>query len=252
MNDSPMMAYFGHHKCGSVSICAIVEAVCAKCGLTVARHANPSEFGDDIRQFRAAHPFDFWCFTNADIHVVAQTQVHGFHVVRDPRDVVVSGYFSHRNSHPTSAWPKLIEFRERLRSVTKEEGLLLEMDFVSDLFEQMLQWQEIPGVREVKFEELIRSPAEMFIELLSPLMPASELMIRQVVDEYSFVNLSGGRRPGEEDVNHHFRKGVPGDWRNHFTPAHLDRFKALYNPLLVKLGYETDDSWAAVAPERLR
>jgi hypothetical protein len=40
-----------------------------------------------------------------------------------------------------------------------------------------------------------------------------------------------------------FRKGVIGGWRDHFTPAHKAAFKDLAGPLLIELGYETDNDW---------
>jgi len=36
--------------------------------------------------------------------------------------------------------------------------------------------------------------------------------------------ISGGRKPGQEDLNSHFRKGIAGDWRDQFTP----RIKAIF------------------------
>jgi hypothetical protein len=55
---------------------------------------------------------------------------------------------------------------------------------------------------------------------------------------------AGGRAPGEEDVTSHYRKGVPGDWKLHFGPAHIDYFKQHYNDLLLKLGYEQSPDWS--------
>jgi hypothetical protein len=67
--------------------------------------------------------------------------------------------------------------------------------------------------------------------------------MEDVTARHSFEKLSGGREPGQEDVKSHYRKGVHGDWRNHFTPAITRRFKALYGDLLVVGGYEKDASW---------
>jgi hypothetical protein len=40
-----------------------------------------------------------------------------------------------------------------------------------------------------------------------------------------------------------FRKGSIGDWRNHFSPAHIDAFKEVAGPHLIDLGYERDLEW---------
>lgn len=67
--------------------------------------------------------------------------------------------------------------------------------------------------------------------------------LRKIVLANDCVKLSGGRKPGEEDVAHHYRKGVPGDWKNHFKEVHVCAFKERYNDLLLKLGYENDPDW---------
>jgi hypothetical protein len=40
-----------------------------------------------------------------------------------------------------------------------------------------------------------------------------------------------------------FRKGLIGDWRNHFTPQHKHAFKAVAGQLLIDLGYAQDFDW---------
>jgi hypothetical protein len=67
--------------------------------------------------------------------------------------------------------------------------------------------------------------------------------LEALVAKYSFAKLSGGRERGTEDSKSHYRKGVHGDWRNHFSPAVKRRFKVLYNDLLVMGGYEKDANW---------
>ncbi len=65
----------------------------------------------------------------------------GFHVIRGPRDVVVSGYFSHLYSHALSdGWLALTMHREQLKKVNIDEGLLLEIDFAIRNFTRMNEW----------------------------------------------------------------------------------------------------------------
>jgi len=58
-----------------------------------------------------------------------------------------------------------------------------------------------------------------------------------------FEAQTGGRPRGVEDVTAHQRKGVAGDWRNHFTDRIKRAFKARYGGLLVATGYEKDLDW---------
>jgi hypothetical protein len=51
------------------------------------------------------------------------------------------------------------------------------------------------------------------------------------------------RNLGDEKRNVHARKGLPGDWKNHFTKKHVAKFKRLFGDVLVTLGYEKDQDW---------
>ena len=244
-----MYGYFSHHKCGTVWVASIVQEVSAAAGLVVARHDNDQRFGGDILSWRKENPFDFWCYTNADYTFVRGVEVQGFHVVRDPRDVIVSAYFSHLYSHHEEGWPRLAHYRRFLQTLPKEEGILREMEFSAPVMADMLVWDEHPpSIRLVRFEDLVANPAARFCEIFKHLgiLPdlAGESTVCQIVERHSFEHLSGGRHKGEEDPRHHFRKGTPGDWRNHFNARHVSYFQSLYNVLLLRLGYETRADWA--------
>ena len=43
--------------------------------------------------------------------------------------------------------------------------------------------------------------------------------------------------------SHTFRSGKTGGWKQHFTDEHKKLFKEVAGDLLVKLGYEQDNSW---------
>jgi hypothetical protein len=255
---------------------------------------GPADFDDhdDLGHFVNKRDVDVLAYTNAnDVHARALPPMRGFHVVRDPRDVLVSAYFSHLHSHPTDNWPELVEHRDRLQSMSKEDGLMREMDFSEPAFDDMNTWDyDRSDVMELKLETLSPAPEAGFTKVFSfmnmldrgqtdgmertaktigmavnrwlyrgrhvlpsmqeaprvdswPTLPPETL--QTILEEKSFERMSGGREKGEEDVTDHFRKGVPGDWKNHFTEEHVSAFKDRYNDLLLKLGYEEDADWTA-------
>jgi hypothetical protein len=122
----------------------------------------------DLRSWVNAQNIDVLAFTNAEIEQVKALPPHpGFHVVRDPRDVVVSAYFSHKNSHPTDNWPELEEHREALQSLSKEEGLLKEIEFSRPFLEAMREWDYNQShILEVKMEKLTGDPDQTFQAVL--------------------------------------------------------------------------------------
>jgi hypothetical protein len=89
---------------------------------------NPHQFSNGLREFVEHNRIDFIAYGQADIkYIRALAELRGFHVIRDPRDMAVSAYFSHLYSHPTADWPELIKHRKILQSLSKREGLLLEI-----------------------------------------------------------------------------------------------------------------------------
>jgi hypothetical protein len=246
------------------------------------------DFGGDLERYVRERKIDFLLYGNADFKQVQRLpveKVRAFHYVRDPRDIVVSAYFSHRNSHSTEAWPELIEYREKLRSCSKEQGLFLELDFRSQQFQEMRGWKnnsDNGSIRSYKVEDVIASPYRTFLEIFGSLglldqeyysssnrlwfllakasckleqlmgssihlprglraIPAERLL--GIIYERDFSKLSGGRQKGQADPSSHYRRGVHGDWINHFSVEHLQLFKERYGDLVLQYGYESDPDW---------
>jgi hypothetical protein len=257
----PLLAYFGHHKAASTWIKDVVQDACAELGLRCVYVHHPRQFESGLKQLIEQQKVDFLIHANAQMDHVKELlgQLRGFHVVRDPRDMAVSAFFSHLNSHPAQEFPHLLEYRDKLRSATKEDGLLMELARPY-VYGAMSAWDySLPNVLELRMEDVVREPREWFGRIFDFLgivdghvasgkggagRPCLTLdMVAEIVARNDFTNKTGGRRPGEEDIHSHYRKGVPGDWKNHFTERHKDYVKKNLNTLLVKLGYEKDDNW---------
>ncbi|MCP3976178.1 MAG: sulfotransferase domain-containing protein [bacterium] len=171
-------------------------------------------------------------------------EYRGIFVVRDPRDVVVSWYFSARYSHRPMG--RVLETREVLGDLPQPEGLKYAIDWLADfgLFDAVGSWFE-PGAltdkeRIFRYEDL-NGPngVETFGEIFKHCdIRLPEKVLVNLVADHSFENLSGGRRKGEEDKQDHLRKGVVGDWKNHFTPEVEDHFTKVTGDLILNSGYE--------------
>lgn len=289
-----LLCYFGHHKGASTWIINIVSAVCREMGWKLDAVYTPNQFKQGLQHYVATRKIDFLAYGQADSKQVENLQnFRGFHVIRDPRDMVVSAYYSHLYSHPTRDWPELIEHRRMLQQISKDEGLMWEiLECRRDEFNRMYNWNYcLPNILEIKMEDLTQSPYQTFLEIFeflggldtstrfrtrtrfnvlstmnrlvwegqqlgSRLLPTitrrplgkklthvTAERLLGIIYEKNFRKKSGGRLAGEENVKNHYRKGVPGDWKNHFTPKHIEAFKENYNDLLIKLGYESTGNW---------
>lgn len=68
--------------------------------------------------------------------------------------------------------------------------------------------------------------------------------VKMAVEKFSMERMTG-RRPGQESKGEFIRKGVVGDWVNHFTRESAELFDRLAGDMLVRLGYERDRSWVS-------
>lgn len=291
----PLYAYFGHHKCASTWIHSILETICCDAGLEIAYLYAPRNFQDDLPKYVEQKGIDFVSYVNADADFLKGLPPYrGFHVVRDPRDIVVSGYFSHKNSHPTDDFPELPAHRDKLKSVSKDEGLHAEIEFsfTRQVLGEMSKWDyRQPHVLELRQEELTPDPYRGFLKILahlelldeahvgmrqrpwlyarlalnvlhwhhetlvpfkSRLVPFPAERLLGIVHDHRFSNFAGGRKEGQTDEKSHYRKGVAGDWKNHFTPEHVAHFKEVYKDLAERLGYESRADWGVVSPVGVR
>ena len=281
----PVLAFLGHHRCATSWIGDIFGGACRELGLRYAVLHNARHAGGDVRRFVDERDLDALLYTNAEYGQVASIPgLRAFHVVRDPRDITVSAYFSHLYSHRIDAeWPELAERRARLQRLGKEEGIAAEIDELDWEFACLRQWDYgDPRILEIRMEELTGRPYEEFIRifrfldllderrfvlarrafypltkgvrvlegLLGMRMPVRlgprRLPVERVLGlvwENAFQSKANGRDPGTEDHANHYRKGIAGDWRNHFSPAHAAVFRARHGELLVDLGYEADTAW---------
>ena len=165
-----LLAYFGHHKCASEWILGIIRDICLVSNLRCVRVSRVEEHNvSELSTFVAAQRPDFLAYTNADIRQV-RTLAHfrGFHVIRDPRDLIVSAYYSHLHSHPLDTWEALAEHRQRLQAVSKSEGLLLEMEYSKRVLSEIGEWDySQPNIMEVRMEHLTAFPYEKMVEILT-------------------------------------------------------------------------------------
>ncbi len=282
--DSLKYAFYGHHKCATMSLNTLASAVCRRLGVRIRAVYDEQQFKHDLAGFCASENVQFLAYGNADYSFVRNLPPHrGFHIIRDPRDIVVSAYYSHMYSHPTGAWPELEEHRALLQTLPEEEGLLAEIRFRARSFEHMLTWNYAQdGILEIRFEDLANRNYETLLktfahlgltdsddyrfhrrigglgrEIRAALAARTGLKLPVLASDATlpaaellllawrnrFEAKSKGRQQGKEDVASHYRKGKSGDWRTHFSMNHIALFKELYPGLVPTLGYAADDNW---------
>lgn len=239
--EMPTIFHITHWKAGSQWIYKILNK-CAPDSI-IAPKAGEAQFVEEPIQQGKIYPTTYVTKEQFE-KVVLPENWRRFVIIRDLRDTLVSSYFSIKISHPILE-SRMKEWRERLNSLTLEEGLIYLID----------EWLFYPaniqgswsdsGEKIIRYEDLL----EHDVEILEPVLldqcklPVTRERFREIVLASRFENLTKGRKRGEENLHAHERKGVSGDWRNYFSVKVKDVFKARYGALLVATGYEKDLDW---------
>jgi hypothetical protein len=236
-----LIVHCSHHKAGTVWFGAVLRSVASTYGLRFNRgRGEPVEPGTDIAFFGNAR-----FFRRDDL---GDRPFRGSHVIRDPRDVVVSGYHYHRWTEeewvhrPYARWGGL-SYHDYLAARDEHDGLLAEIERSarSDLAE-MARWDYAqPEFLELRYEKVLEDESGTFAELFR-FYGFDEPAVRvglQAVEDARRGRAAALARPEPT----HVRSGRPGEWRAHFAPDHVARFKELTGDLVVRLGYEADHTW---------
>lgn len=157
-------------------------------------------------------------------------------LIRDPRDVAVSMHnlnLIHEKSvgwnHPRAkffmVWYKLFPMTDYLRTMR-------------DWVKHYRAWKNVPA-HQVRYEDLLTKPQEILKGILQYLgVQASETLIQEAIDTFSFEKITG-RKPGQEDKNNkEFRKGVSGDHKNKFSKWQLSVINKRFGNIINELGYQ--------------
>jgi hypothetical protein len=172
--------------------------------------------------------------------------------IRDPRDLVVSGYFYHLRG--TEKWcgivgpsdddwsivngavPKGVDAEHSLASYLQnsslEDGLIAEIGFRKKHFESMLEWpEEDPRILTIRYEDILGSEEEAFNRIFE--------FYRLPWLDRRLGSLLAGRYSASHRAKQssHIRNPEPNQWKQHFSPKVHDYFNERYGDLLVRLGY---------------
>lgn len=248
-----MRVHCGYHKCLTMYYRKIMNRLTdgrlGRAGSYEHCYSNVDQF------YRRCEELTFASVSNHRIDLDRFESVRVSRFIRDPRDLLVSGYFYHKRSgepwcdvvDPTdddfavvrgtrpAAMPAGLSFAQYLNGISLEEGLAAEIEFRRAHFESMLEWpKQDERVRLYRYEDMMGNEVAVFDDLFR-------------FYELSYYSRRLGlyhakrlRAVHRQSKSRHIRNPAAGQWRERFTPELSKLFNDQYGALLEYLEYPLD------------
>jgi hypothetical protein len=229
-----------HHKTGTMWLQRIFRSFAYYHGLRTiaARDLRPELPFDILLDGHSGRPLD-------ELGI----DYRGVHMIRDPRDLIVSACRYHQKSVEKRVLAPRPEFgglsyQEKINSYADfGDKLLFEMEHSAyKNITAMRNWNySDPLFLELRYEELLQDTqlllfGRMFAHLEIP---------GAAIPSALAIAWNGSLFSGTVD-HRHITSGKSGDWRDKFEPHHVARFRELFGDVCEVLGYETTADWAVV------
>ena len=196
--------------------------------------------------------------------------IKSIYLYRDPRDIITTHF--HRIKYDTGeggfeAMKGLSDEDLFIQIMRGYEYIQPQRDYYArgmalDTFvAQFVDVAACETVYGLRFEDIRYRPRAAYRALLQwlgladvDLVPTDDATLDRIVHLGSFAHQSGGKieegraathiyNDGSPAIARGLRRGIAGDWQNHFTPKVTQVFKDMAGDALVALGYENDLDW---------
>lgn len=168
----------------------------------------------------------------------------GIHVMRDPRDMIVSGYHYHKWTHED--WVHRpdengVSYQEKLNRADKRSGLFMEIDHFIFFYRRTLEQWDIsdPDIHEVAYEDLMGPDRDqVYTEMFAHLgFEGDALDLACDLMRLFEAKSRTGRSAETVATGSHLRSGSSGQWRAELDADHVDYIEKELGPVLRKFGY---------------
>lgn len=176
--------------------------------------------------------------------IKALGRYRGVHVMRDPRDMIVSGYHYHKWTH--EPWVHRLDdsgvsYQDKLKRLDKSAGLLLEIDHFIFFYRAALEAWDMsdPDMLEVSYEALMGpDKRDRYADIFRHLgFEGAEFDLALDLMRLFEAESRSGKASGAISQKSHMRSGKSRQWETELEPAHLDYIEQELGPVLRKFGY---------------
>lgn len=240
-----------HHKTGTVWMHKVVTAMCKRFGITFHNQRRYMHKNLDWLPETGRVIVVNWLSQFSD-SLLSRPDVQIVHLIRDPRDVLISGLHYHlKNTNERF----LHKPREELGGKTYQEHLRalpnLNAQFLFEMEQkhhrtmtEMTRWNyDRPNAVEWRYEDLIVDTECAMFTALMERFDLSHDEAAQARNIFWDASLFGGLKSSDPSVSSHVRSAKTAQWRQSLPPDIAEVYCERYGDDLIHLGYAQDHDW---------
>lgn len=260
---------FCHHKVATVLLSDVFSDFCHRVGLNFY-----SLFGYQ-KEIPERADVILFCHSLLSPDILKNPFV-GVHIIRDPRDIVISGYLYHRRTdeawcinknfdytkpikfpyvpysqeHKDESWKenylrslKGVSYQENLLSLNQDDGIVFEMDHYGGwTIRDILKWNyNHPNILEIRFEDLMMYYDDIFSRIVSH-FNIDKGIAKELVRVSVKYDL---KRKSDDEIRKikHVSSTEKQKWKKYFNQSIGNMFIHKFDNALIYLGYEKNNDW---------
>jgi hypothetical protein len=156
-----------------------------------------------------------------------------FHIVRDPRDVIVSRFHHARRAGIIAS---VADATPAQRVQTIDNAVAAWLSSVDGV--ARFRGSHSKALLEVRYEDLLTDPAAEIVRVFAHLNINLEgAALDKIILDSAFSAMSGGIAQGENHPKSFFRSGISGEYREVMTPAEQASVVQRLGPQMERYGY---------------
>jgi hypothetical protein len=246
-SDMESFFVFSLHRSGSTLMNNIILDVCKHLKLSYIdlegsifkQGYMPAHINDDISSLFFEHGFaylgfrSFWIGKNFDV-----TKNKCLLLIRDPRDAMVSHYFSYLYSHGIPASGPISKTMSENRAKLIDTDIneyVLRPQFINTFKNGLKRYEKFLSpkmTRIYRYEDVIYYKHEWLIDMLEYLgLELPSEVVSRIVKKHDI-------HPSKEDPSNHIRQVAPGNFRRHLTAETIGKLNSALAEVLKKYGYD--------------
>jgi len=255
-NNHPSIIHFSFNKAATTYVSSILRRCSVKNGMVpvgIHEYAFNSNFpyldhlsAEEMEKYKHIFKATGYLYSTFGGMIEGIPDLEKYKIVfvtRDPRDILVSQYYSTAYSHPLppklgdrDGYDKFVSKRNEVVAQTIDDYVLSTSDSVYDIFSryQTLLIDKNENIHVTTYEKMVSD----FENWLAELINYCELEL-SIEFFQRLLKENEDMKPKKENIYTHIRKGQPGDYSQKLQPKTIKFLNEKFAPILTSFKYNS-------------